>query len=68
MNKKIISLFLFLIISFTIAATYVYLKDNTTDEKQKNIYNEPSTDLDIDDELDDYFLEEDEEVKIGDMI
>ncbi len=68
MNKKIISIFLFLIIIFTIAATYIYLKDTITNEKQKNSYSEPSTNLDIDDELDDYFLEEDKEVEIGEMI
>lgn len=68
MNKKMISIFFLLIIMVSIAFVYVYFNQNETNENLyessgKNINNE-----DVASEIDDIFIEEDDEVEIGEMI
>ncbi len=66
MNKKIMALFLLLIIFVSIAVTYNYFSQSTT-EKQ---YDSPIdiNEDDIGNEIDKIFLEEDDEIEIGEMI
>lgn len=66
MNKKIMSIFFLLIIVISIAVTYSYFSQSTT-EKQ---YDSPIdiNEDDIGNEIDNLFLEEDDEIEIGEMI
>jgi|MudIll2142460700_1097286.scaffolds.fasta_scaffold941516_2 peptidoglycan hydrolase CwlO-like protein len=68
MNKKIISLFLLLILMVSITATYVYFNQNQNNETQYDSSDKTVGDADIANEIDDMFLEEDDEVEIGDII
>jgi CHASE3 domain sensor protein len=68
MNKKIISIFFLLIVMVSIASAYVYFNQNETNENQyessgKNINNE-----DVANEIDDLFIDENDEVEIGEMV
>ncbi len=66
MNKKIISLFLLLILMVSITATYVYFNQNN--ETQYDSSDKTVDDTDVANEINDMFLEEDDEVEIGDII
>jgi len=68
MNKKIISLFLLLILMVSITATYVYFNQNENNGNQYDSSDKTVDDTDIANEIDDMFIEEDEEVEIGDII
>jgi peptidoglycan hydrolase CwlO-like protein len=68
MNKKIISVFFLLIVMVSIAFAYVHLNQNETNENQyessgKNINNE-----DVANEIDGLFIDENDEVEIGEMV
>ncbi len=68
MNKKMISIFFLLIIMVSIAFVYVYVNQNETNEKQYQSSGKNINDQDIASEIDDIFIEEDDEVEIGEMI
>lgn len=67
MNKKIISVLFLLVVLLCIAVTYNYFTQSTTDD-QYNGSMETINDDDISNEIDDSFLEENEEIEIGEMI
>ena len=68
MNKKIISITFLLIVLLLIASVYnIYYK--TTSEEEK--YDNPIETIDennVSEEIDNTFLEEDDEIEIGEMI
>ncbi len=69
MNKKIISTFILLMV--VISATVVFVTFNQFDTSEDQYgYNsdEEISEDDISEEIDDYFLSEDDEVEIGEMI
>jgi len=68
MNKKIISITFLLIILVSITLAYNFCDTSSTDEKQ---YDSPVENIDennISEEIDNTFLEEDDEIEIGEMI
>ncbi len=69
MNKKIISTFVLLLI--LISATLVFFTFNQSESDGKSEDYTPIddfTDDDLSNEIDDYFISEDDDVDIGDMI
>lgn len=69
MDKKIVSLFLILIIVVSITLLFVTLKEPTSEEYQQEYsLGEGPTDEDISNEIDDAFLLEDDGIDIGTMI
>lgn len=68
MNKKILSIFFLLFILASIAFAYSYFNQKNTDEKHYDNSTEKVSDGDIVSEIDDMFLEENNEVEIGEMI
>jgi hypothetical protein len=68
MDKKIISLSIILIIFLTIAVTIIYLNQQSESENQYGDNIETIDEEDIENEFNDFFLDEDDEVEIGEMI
>ena len=68
MNKKFISLFFLLILMVSIAFAYIYFNQIETDERQYDISGKTISDEDIANEIYDVFIEEDDEIEIGEMI
>ena len=70
MNKKIISLCFLLIIIIAITVTYVASNQFYPVENQQNYVpvDGDVTDEEIFDEIDDFFISEDDEIEIGEMI
>jgi len=68
MNKKIISIFFLLILMVSITATYVYFNQKENDENQYDGSDKTVNNDDVANEIDDMFLEEDDEVEIGDIV
>ena len=69
MDKKILSIFLILVIVVSTTVLFVTLKESTSDEDQQDYsVGEDVIDDDISNEIDDAFLPEDDEIDIGDMI
>jgi len=68
MNKKIISITFLLIIVVSIAIVYSYYNSTDTSEKQFDSSIETIDDNVVTEEIDNTFLEEDEEIEIGEMI
>ena len=68
MDKKIISIIFLSIIFVSIAVTYVYLDQPAEDGKQDVIVSGTPTDDEINQEVNDLFLDEDNEIDIGDML
>jgi len=68
MNKKIISIFFLLIILLSIALVYYSYDKVITDEKQFDSPVETIDEDNVSEEIDDTFIEEDEEIEIGEMI
>jgi len=68
MNKKIISLLFLLILMVSITATYVYFSQKDSGETQYDNSDKTVNDADVANEIDDMFLEEDDEVEIGDIV
>jgi len=70
MDKKILSVFVLLLV--VIAATATYITYNALSSDEKYVDNDSSedivTDEDISNELDDVFISEDDEVEIGEMV
>ena len=68
MNKKIISITFLLIIVVSIALAYSYYNTTDTSEKQYDRPVETIDDNNVSEEIDNTFLEEDDEIEIGEMI
>ncbi len=68
MNKKIITVLFLLIILVSITLVYSYYDKTSTDEKQYDSLTETISENDISDEIENSFIEEDDEIEIGDMI
>ena len=69
MDKKILSIFLLLIIVISATVLFVTLKQSTSQEDQQDYsIGEDVSDEDISNEIDDAFLTEDDEVEIGEMV
>ena len=69
MDKKILSIFLILVIVVSTTVLFVTLKESSSQEDQQDYsIGEDLTDEDISNEIDDAFLPEDDEIDIGDMI
>jgi len=68
MNKKIISIFFLLIILVSIAVAYNYFSQKSSDENQYSSSPNTVTDSDVAGEIDNSFLEENNEVEIGEMV
>jgi CHASE3 domain sensor protein len=68
MNKKIIPIFFLLIILASIAFAYSYFNQKSTEENQYSSSPETVYDSDVTSEIDDTFMEEDDEVEIGEMV
>ena len=67
MNKKIVSLLFLLIIFVSIAFAYIYLNQDETDIEHYDSSENIVDDEDLANELDDIFIEEDDEIEIGDI-
>jgi hypothetical protein len=68
MNKKIISIIFLLIILVSITFVYNSIDINSTDKDQYNSPVEPIDENNILEEIDNSFIEEDNEIEIGEMI
>ena len=68
MDKKIISILFLLIIVLAVTATYVVYNQPSAEEKQEGSFMDIVTDEEINSEIDDVFLDEDDEIEIGEMI
>jgi len=69
MDKKILSVFIILVIVVSTTVLYVTLKEPTYKEDQQDFsLGENPTNEDISNEIDDTFILEDDEIDIGDMI
>ena len=69
MNKKVLSIFLLLVILISMAATYVVFNQAVTEESEDDTSMGSSiSDGDLNSEIDNSFLEEDDEIEIGEMV
>ena len=69
MDKKILSIFIILVIVVSTTVLYVTLKEPISKEDQQDFaLGEYPTNEDISNEIDDTFLPENDEIDIGDMI
>lgn len=68
MNKKIISITFLLIIVVSVAIAYNYYNATDTSEKQYDSPVETIDDNNVSEEIDNTFLEEDDEIEIGEMV
>jgi len=69
MNRKIISTFILLMIATSATVIFVTFNQfDTTDDDQDYSSEEDIPEDDVSEEIDDYFLSEDDEVEIGEMI
>jgi CHASE3 domain sensor protein len=67
MNKKIISIFFLLLIFISITMAYSYYTSNNNEQS----YNSPIQTIsenNITEEIDETFIEEDDEIEIGEMV
>jgi peptidoglycan hydrolase CwlO-like protein len=68
MNKKIISILFLLIVLISIALIYTYSNKVGDDVKQYDMSSDTIDENNIADEIEDIFIEEDDEIEIGDMV
>jgi len=68
MDKKILSLSLFLVMLIAILGAYIVIIESVSEEKGSVVNDNNIADEDIKSEIDNVFLEEDEEIDIGEMI
>lgn len=68
MNKKIISIFFLLIVLASVLVAYIYIKQTSTEEKKFNSTIETVDDKIISDEVNNVFINETDEIEIGEMI
>jgi len=67
MNKKIVSIFFLLVIFVSITFVYSYYTSNNNEQQ----YNSPIQKIDendISEEIDETFIDEDDEIEIGEMV
>ena len=68
MNKKIKSIFFLLVIVISLTLIYTYYNNSTTEERN---YQSPVQTIDennVSEEIDELFIEEDDEIEIGEMV
>ena len=68
MNKKIISIFFLLIILLSITIIYNFYNKVSNDEKHYDSPIETIDENNISEEIDNTFIEEDDEIEIGEMV
>ena len=68
MNKKIISITFLLIILLSIALVYNFYNKTSPDEEKYDSPIETIDENNVSDEIDETFLEEDDEIEIGEMV
>ena len=68
MNKKIISILFLLIVLISITVVYSYFDKAGTDEKRYDSPIEIIDENNVSEEIDNTFLDEDDEIEIGEMI
>jgi len=68
MNKKITPILLLLIVFVSVTLAYVYFNQPATDEQKYDSSAKDVSDEDLSDEIDDIFLDEDDEIEIGEMV
>ena len=70
MDKKIISISFLLIIVIAVTATYIAFNQPSSVEDQQDYVPDGGdvTDEDISNEIDDFFISEDDEIEIGEMV
>jgi hypothetical protein len=68
MNKKIILIFFILVILFVITVIYGYYNRLNSEEEQYSNSVGTINDNEVYEEIDDMFIDEDDEIEIGDMI
>jgi len=68
MNKKIVSIVFLLIVMVSITITYVYFNQKEADEKKYDDSGKTVNDQDLANEIDDMFIEEDDEIEIGEIV
>ncbi len=68
MNKKIISITFLLIILVSLALVYNFYNKSTTDDKHYDTPIETIDDNNVFEEIDNTFIEEDDEIEIGEMV
>jgi hypothetical protein len=68
MNKKISAIFLLLIICISIAIIFSYYNQAIKDDDQINGSTVTFDDNDLVNEIDKYFIEEEDEIEIGEMV
>jgi len=67
MDNKILSLTIILILLIAMASVYVVINQSSDDEDD-NLFGSSITDEDIKNEIDDSFLDEDDEIDIGEIL
>ena len=68
MNKKVISILSLLIILLTLILVYRFYNEVSDDGDQYTLPDETIDEDNITEEIDNIFLEEDDEIEIGDMV
>ena len=68
MNKKIITILSLLIMLISITLVYSYYNSTGDEVKQYNLSNDSIDENNISDEINNLFIEENDEIEIGDMI
>jgi hypothetical protein len=68
MNKKIVPILFLSIVLVSLALTYSYFNQPTTNEQQYEGSAEDINNENVSDEIDDTFIEEDSEIEIGEMV
>ncbi|MDH7507002.1 MAG: hypothetical protein QHH15_04350 [Candidatus Thermoplasmatota archaeon] len=68
MNKKIISIIFLLILMVSITITYIYFNQKETGEKQESGSGSFVNDEDVANEIDKIFIDEDDEIEIGEIV
>lgn len=70
MDKKIISICFLLIIVIAVTVTYIaFYQPSSVENQQNNVpVDGDVTNEDISDEIDDFFISEDDEIEIGEMV
>jgi len=68
MNKKVIAIFLLLILMISLVFTYSYFTQKTTEEKPYDYSIDSVDNKEISDEIDNLLLDENYEVEIGEMV
>jgi hypothetical protein len=68
MNKKIVPILFLSIVLVSLALTYSYFNQPTTEEQQYEGSAEDINNENVSDEIDDTFVEEDAEIEIGEMV